>query len=79
MCTAFADQVEERLGRPLSEVPELWWAAPKEALLWGAEEFDFLPSPRHVVTGDSEEWHLWFGLSFPRCDTSGLWGCAFPS
>ena len=39
-------QVQGRLGRPLSEVPEFWRAAPEAAVLWGAEEFGYPPSPR---------------------------------
>ena len=34
-------EVEGRLGRPLSEDPEFWRAAPEGALQWSAEEFDF--------------------------------------
>ena len=40
------DQVQGQLGRPLSEVPEFWRAAPEAAMLWGGEEFDYPPSPR---------------------------------
>ena len=39
-------QVQGRLGRPLSEVPEFWRAAPEAAVLWGGEEFGYPPSPR---------------------------------
>ena len=39
-----AGQVEGRLGRPLSEAPEFWRAAPQSAVDWGVEEFD-LPPP----------------------------------
>ena len=39
-------QVQGRWGRPLSEVPEFWRAAPEAAVLWGAEEFGYPPSPR---------------------------------
>lgn len=35
-----------RLGRPLSEDPEFWRAAPEAALSWGEEEFDFPPQRR---------------------------------
>ena len=40
-----SDQVEGHLGRPLSEDPEFWRAAPEAALDWGSEEFGF-PPPR---------------------------------
>ena len=43
---SLVDQIEGRLGRPLSEVPEFWRAAPEEAVLWGSDEFGFPPSPR---------------------------------
>ena len=43
---SLAEQVEGRLGRPLSEAPEFWRAAPEEALLWGRDELGFPPSPR---------------------------------
>ena len=39
-------QVQGRLGRPLSEVPEFWRAAPETAVLWGGEELGYPPSPR---------------------------------
>ena len=39
-----AEQVVGRLGRPLSEEPEFWRAAPQSALDWGAAEFDSPPS-----------------------------------
>ena len=39
-------EVQGRLGRPLSEVPEFWRAAPEAAVLWGGEEFEYPPSPR---------------------------------
>ena len=39
-------QVQGQLGRPLSEIPEFWRAAPEEALLWGGAEFGYPPSPR---------------------------------
>ena len=38
---AMGHEVEGRLGRPLSEDPEFWRAAPETALQWSAEEFDF--------------------------------------
>ena len=44
---ALGAQEAGRLGRPLSEDPEYWRAAPEAALAWGAEEFD-LPPPRSV-------------------------------
>ena len=31
------------VGRPLSEVPEFWRAAPEAAVLWGEEEFGYPP------------------------------------
>ena len=40
------EEVEGRLGRPLSEAPEFWRAAPEAAVLWGEDEFEFPPSPR---------------------------------
>ena len=40
-----AEQVEGRLGLPLSEEPEFWRAAPDAAIDWGSEEFD-LPPPQ---------------------------------
>ena len=39
-----AEQVEGRLGRPLSEAPEYWRAAPPAAVDWGVHELD-LPPP----------------------------------
>jgi hypothetical protein len=44
------DDVQGRLGRPLSEEPEFWRAAPEEALQWGAEEFGF---PLPTTGGDT--------------------------
>ena len=41
-----SEQVEGRLGRPLSEASEFWRAAPEEALLWGSDEFGYPHSPR---------------------------------
>ena len=38
---ALRHAVEGRLGRPLSEDPEFWRAAPEAALQWSAEEFGF--------------------------------------
>ena len=40
-----------RLGRPLSEAPEFWRAAPQSAVDWGVEEFD-LPPPEGPVDED---------------------------
>ena len=40
------EQVQGQLGRPLSEAPEFWRAAPEAALLWAGEEFGYPPSPR---------------------------------
>ena len=37
-------QVQGQLGRPLSEIPEFWRAAPEEAVMWGGEEFGYPPS-----------------------------------
>ena len=44
------EEVEGRLGRPLSEVPEFWRAAPEAAVLWGGEEFEYPPSPREGLS-----------------------------
>ncbi len=41
---ALQHAVEGRLGRPLSEAPEFWRAAPEAALQWSAEDFGF-PDP----------------------------------
>ena len=43
---SLSTEVEGILGRPLSEDPEFWRAAPEAALLWSAEEFGF-PEQRH--------------------------------
>ena len=40
-------QVLGQLGRPHSEVPEFWRAAPDAAVQWGGDEFGYPPSPRH--------------------------------
>ena len=48
------EQVQGRLGRPLSEVPEFWRAAPDDALTWGDEEFDHL-LPEIAPAAESEE------------------------
>ena len=47
-------EVEGRLGRPLSEDPEFWRAAPEVALQWSAEEFDF-PDARRVAAADGTD------------------------
>jgi len=47
-------QVQGQLGRPLSETPEFWRAAPEEALLWGGEEFGYPPSPRGGSLGPAD-------------------------
>ena len=39
-------EVEGRLGRPLSEVPEFWRAAPAAAVLWGGDQFGYPPRPQ---------------------------------
>ena len=39
------EQVQGQLGRPLSEAPEFWRAAPEAAVLWGGDEFEYPPSP----------------------------------
>ena len=39
-------EVQGRLGRPLSEVPEFWRVALETAVFWGDEEFGYLASPR---------------------------------
>ena len=49
-----AGQVVGRLGRPLSEAPEFWRAAPQSAIDWGAEEFD-LPPPLGTGTAAGGE------------------------
>ena len=42
------EEVQGRLGRPLSEVPGFWRAAPAAAVIWGGlDEFGWYPpSPR---------------------------------
>ena len=40
------NQVQGQLGRPLSEIPEFWRAAPDDAVAWGGEEFGY-PPPTH--------------------------------
>lgn len=49
------DQVQGRLGRPLSEVPEFWRAAPEAAVLWGGDEFGYPPSPRGVARASEDQ------------------------
>ena len=44
LCIWRLHAVEGRLGRPLSEAPEFWRAAPEAALQWSAEDFGF-PDP----------------------------------
>lgn len=56
-------QVQGRLGRPLSEVPEFWRAAPEAAVLWGGEEFEYPPSPRG---GSQEEANPDLDLDLPH-------------
>ena len=56
-----AELVEGLLGRPLSEEPEFWRAAPEPALEWGADEFD-LPPPV-PIQGDVEEEEEFRGAS----------------
>ena len=46
-------EVQDRLGRPLSEAPEFWRAAPEAAVLWGGDEFDYPPSPRAGLPGEA--------------------------
>ena len=48
------EQVQGRLGRLLSEIPEFWRAAPDDALLWGDEEFDNL-LPEIAPAAEDEE------------------------
>ena len=57
---SLAEHVEGRLGRPLSEAPEFWRAAPEEAILWASDELGYPPSPRGglPVGGDPEGDHL---------------------
>ena len=52
------DEVEGRLGRPLSEDPEFWRAAPDVALHWSAEEFDFPDARRDEAFLGAGETHL---------------------
>ena len=47
-------QVQGQLGRPLSEIPEFWRAAPEEAVAWGGEEVGYPPSPRGQSLGPDE-------------------------
>ena len=55
-----SDRSEGRLGRPLSETPEYWRAAPEVALHWSAEEFGF-PDQRRAENftraGDADIGH----------------------
>ena len=43
------ERVTGLLGRPLSETPEFWRAAPDAAVQWGAEEFGFPPKVAELV------------------------------
>ena len=43
---SLAEQVDGRLGRPLSEAPEFWRAAPEAAVQWAGGQFGYPPSPR---------------------------------
>ena len=52
---ALDHEVQGRLGRPLSEVPEFWRAAPEAAVLWGGEEFGYPPPPRGGSQGQAED------------------------
>ena len=58
--SSLAEHVEGRLGRPLSEAPEFWHAAPEEAILWASDELGYPPSPRGGLPdgGDLEGDHL---------------------
>ncbi len=47
-------EVERILGRPLSEDPEFWRAAPEAALYWGAEEFGFPDQRRGDEVGGTD-------------------------
>ena len=47
-------QVQGQLGRPLSEIPEFWRAAPEEAVVWGGEEVGYPPSPRRQSLGPDD-------------------------
>ena len=49
-----AHEIEGRLGRPLSEDPEFWRAAPEGALQWSAKEFDF-PDVRRDDSSEGRE------------------------
>ena len=46
-----ANEVTGQLGRPLSETPEFWRAAPEAAVQWSAEEFDFPPEAAEQSRG----------------------------
>ena len=43
--------VTGQLGRPLSETPEFWRAAPEAAVQWSAEEFEFPPEAAEQSRG----------------------------
>ena len=46
-----ANEVTGQLGRPLSETPEFWRAAPEAAVQWSAEEFEFPPEAAEQSRG----------------------------
>ena len=48
-------ELEGRLGRPLSESPEFWRAAPEAALQWSAEEFGFAEQQGRREGGEEGE------------------------
>jgi len=52
---AMMHEVEGRLGRPLSEDPEFWRAAPEAALHWSVEEFGFPDQRREDGHGATAE------------------------
>ena len=52
---AMMHEVEGRLGRPLSEDPEFWRAAPEAALHWSVEEFGFPDQRREDGHGANAE------------------------
>ena len=54
-----ANEVTGQLGRPLSETPEFWRAAPDAAVQWSAEEFGFQPEAAEQSRGAN------FGLPPP--------------
>lgn len=48
---ALEEEVQGRLGRPLSEVPEFCRATWEVAVLWRGDESDYAPSPRDSAGG----------------------------